>query len=138
MTPQDLGQGPPLGNVQPPDWWLRIVQNFNAVRQAVKTTHTLATQTKPITLQQLQQIQQSLQNGQAVPLNVTGLQGSGISQLTGDVTAGPGSGSVKATLASVGPGAGTYTVGAKLTPAGQPGTITLDAQGRVVAVQQAT
>ena len=37
-----------------------------------------------------------------------------------------------------GPGAGTYTVGAKLTPAGQNGTITLDAQGRVKAIQQAT
>ena len=41
-------------------------------------------------------------------------------------------------VAKVGPGAGTYTVGAKLTPAGQNGTITLDAQGRVKAIQQAT
>ncbi len=38
----------------------------------------------------------------------------------------------------VGPGAGTYTVGAKLTGGGQNGTITLDEQGRVTAVQPAT
>ena len=42
------------------------------------------------------------------------------------------------TLKSVGPGAGTYTVGARLTPTGTDGTITLDAQGRVTAVTQAT
>jgi hypothetical protein len=41
-------------------------------------------------------------------------------------------------VARVGPGAGTYVVGAKLTPAGQNGTITIDDQGRVTAVQQAT
>lgn len=33
---------------------------------------------------------------------------------------------------------GTYTLGAKLTPDGQNGTITIDANGRVTAIQQAT
>ncbi len=39
---------------------------------------------------------------------------------------------------TVGPGPGTYTVGASLTVGGKQGTITLDAQGRVTAIQQAT
>src|SRR4029077_17469244 len=42
------------------------------------------------------------------------------------------------TLPNVGPGAGTYTVGAKLTGGGVNGTITLDAQGRITAITQAT
>mgnify|MGYP001580583114 CR=1 FL=1 len=41
-------------------------------------------------------------------------------------------------VAKVGPGRGTYTVGLKLTGGGQNGTITIDDQGRVVAIQQAT
>lgn len=41
-------------------------------------------------------------------------------------------------VAKVGPGRGTYVIGAKLTGGGQDGTITLDDQGRVVAIQQAT
>lgn len=42
------------------------------------------------------------------------------------------------TLVNTGPGAGPYTVGARLTPAGLDGAITVDAQGRVTAIQQAT
>lgn len=43
------------------------------------------------------------------------------------------------TLVAVGPGAGTYTVGAPLTPGvGVNGTITIDAKGRITAIQQAT
>lgn len=38
----------------------------------------------------------------------------------------------------VGPGAGTYVVGAALTVDGNQGTITLDAQGRVTAIQVAS
>lgn len=41
-------------------------------------------------------------------------------------------------LKNKGPGAGTYVVGAKLTPGGVNGLITLDAQGRVVAITPAT
>ena len=37
-----------------------------------------------------------------------------------------------------GPGAGTYIVGAPLTIGGKQGTITIDAFGRVTAIQQAT
>jgi hypothetical protein len=60
--------------------------------------------------------------------DVTELGGtSGITQLTGDITAGPGSGSVAANLASVG-SAGTYG-GASAVP-----IITTDAKGRVTNV----
>jgi hypothetical protein len=61
-----------------------------------------------------------------------------INQLTNDVTAGPGSGSQVATLKNTGPGAGTHTVGLKLTGGGVNGTITIDAKGRVTAIQDAT
>jgi len=47
--------------------------------------------------------------------------GGGITQLTGDVTAGPGSGSQAATLSSTGVSAGTYT------------SVTVDVKGRVTA-----
>lgn len=57
---------------------------------------------------------------------------TGITQLTGDVTAGPGSGSQVATLASV-IAAGGPTGSATVTP-----IITYDAKGRLTAVSSAT
>jgi hypothetical protein len=43
-----------------------------------------------------------------------------------------------AVTTAIGPGAGTYTVGAKLTGGGNPGTITIDQYGRITAIQQAS
>lgn len=40
-------------------------------------------------------------------------------------------------LITKGPGRGTYVVGAKVSPGGSPGTITLDDNGRVVGISVA-
>ncbi len=57
---------------------------------------------------------------------------SGINQLTGDVTAGPGTGSQAATLATVNANVGSFG------SATQSLTLTLDAKGRVTAASAAT
>jgi hypothetical protein len=59
-----------------------------------------------------------------------------ITALTGDVMA-TGPGSAVATLVAV-VTAGTYTVGARLTPTGTDGKLTIDAKGRVTGVNSAT
>jgi hypothetical protein len=54
---------------------------------------------------------------------VSGSGGSGITQLTGDVTAGPGSGSEAATLATVNTNVGSFTLA----------NVTVNAKGLVTA-----
>ena len=73
-------------------------------------------------------------NGRVTQINteVTSLDTS-VAQLetsVGDLTT--------AGTAKSGPGPGVYVVGAKITSGGHEGKITLDAQGRITAIQQAT
>lgn len=78
-----------------------------------------------------------------VTVNAKGLA-TAVSSGSGSATpTGPAGGDLTGTypnptLVSVGPGAGTYTVGLKLTGGGTNGTITIDAQGRITNIQQAT
>lgn len=82
-------------------------------------------------------------------LAVPGTDVASGTQTANTVYAGPATGAAAAPtfralvaadlpVVAFGPGAGTYTVGLKLTGGGVNGTITLDAQGRITAIQQAT
>jgi hypothetical protein len=97
-------------------------------------------------------VSQQVQAGGAYPISLMSLPGAAsqvvinVNKQTGAITIKAGAGVTVATttgaitisLPNVGPGAGTYTVGAKLTGGGTNGTITIDAQGRITAITQAT
>ena len=94
-----------------------------------------------------QGIGQQLQSGGSYPLKLFGLPGlTQINGLSGGLLLSTGPGvtittngqQVEIALLPQGPGAGTYTVGAKLTSGGSPGTITIDDYGRITAIHQAS
>jgi hypothetical protein len=70
--------------------------------------------------------------GRVTALTEATITDTGITQLTGDVTAGPGSGSQAATLSTTGATAGTFGSATK-TP-----VITVDAKGRITASSEVT
>lgn len=76
--------------------------------------------------------QQNTTDQSVVTLNAGTSPGSGLNQLTGDVTAGPGSGSQVATLANTPITAGSYG------SATQVGAFTVDAKGRLTAAANTT
>jgi hypothetical protein len=151
VTPKAPSYGPSLGNVPTPDYYLRIVKNIQGITKAINDL--IASQPGPLlTPQQILQAQTELQASGSNPINITNLPGipqqgvSSVNNLGGQITIVAGNGvtitvtgqKISIALPNVGPGAATYTVGAKLTGGGTNGQITLDAQGRVTAVTQAT
>ena len=64
--------GPPLGNVQTPDSYLRIKQNIEGLQQDAGKLRDFLAASRPLTLDQ---IQKALQAGGPNPLNLTGLPG---------------------------------------------------------------
>ena len=80
-----------------------------------------------------------VQAGGVAPINLTGLPGSPVVVAgTGGLNVTYKSNTITVSLPPLGPGAGTYTVGAKITTGGNTGQITLDAYGRVTNVRQAS
>jgi hypothetical protein len=83
-------------------------------------------------------VSEQLQAGGQFPLPLTALSGGN------PIIPGPGikvvvvGTQIQISLVPFGPGAGTYTTGAKLTGGGTAGTITIDAYGRVSAISPAT
>ena len=67
--------GPPLGNVQTQDSYLRIKQNIDGLQETVGDLSVFLQEPKPITVDQLEQIKKSLSAGGDQALNVTGLAG---------------------------------------------------------------
>jgi hypothetical protein len=72
------------------------------------------------------------QFGDRFLLNIPGAPGAG-----GLIVTSVG-GRLVVSLPEIGPGPGTYATGAKITGGGSPGSITLDAYGRVVGISPAT
>lgn len=74
MPEKIISTGPALGNVQTPDFYLRIKQNIDGLKQALNQLVEIAGP-QALTKEQLDQIQKALQAGGPNPLNVTGLLG---------------------------------------------------------------
>jgi hypothetical protein len=145
-----ISKGPSLGNVEPPDSYLRLKQNIDALYKSMGNVAAL-TAPQPPTADQLGIIQSSLQAGGSHPLDLTALPPGYVGTINGlggavNIVAANNSGlvlqvvgqNINISLPHVGPGAATYTTGLKLTVGGNNGTITLDAFGRVTAVTQAS
>lgn len=151
--PSPTSYGPALGNVPAPDAYLRLKQNVDGLTKEIGNVKS-SIPGPNLTDGQLQQAQQALQANGKNPLNLLGLLGApsnvaaSINTLTGAIVIVNGTGiavvvnavtnTITISLSNVGPGAGTYTVGAKLTGGGTNGTITIDAQGRITAISPAT
>ena len=141
--------GPPLGNIEEPQSYLKIKQNIDGLTAALNAITPVP---EMLSNTQLAQVQKALSAAGDYPLNLTNLVGkiaSGVASLNalvGVLQLVSGSGisitltgqNIHIGLTNEGPGAGTYTVGAKLTGGGNNGTITIDAQGRITAVTQAS
>lgn len=135
----------PAATGSPLDEPLRIAfDNLYALRDSMAAQQAAAPSLT------LAQIQQGLQNGGPAPLNLTGLPGgvgvTTVNGLSGKVVIVSAQGinvqvrgdMIYVSLTNSGPGAGTYTTGAKLTGGGSNGTITIDATGRITAIHQAS
>lgn len=66
--------GPPLGNVQTPDFYLRIKQNIDGLQQRLAQVAATAGN-QALSQEQLDQIKKALEAGGVDPLNLTGLLG---------------------------------------------------------------
>jgi hypothetical protein len=144
--------GPPLGNVEAPDSYLRIKQNIDALQSSVTNLNKAFATPQALTPNQLSQVRRELQAGGTQPLNLTNLPGvpqgavASVNMLGGAIVIIHGAGvnvsvsgqNIVISLPNVGPGAGTYTTGLKLTGGGNNGSITIDAQGRITAITPAS
>ena len=131
--------GPPLGNTQTPDSYLRIKQNIDGITEGIDALTKLLTAPQSLTPAQLAQAQKALQAGGDNPLNLTNLIGTvagAVASLNGlvkaiQLVAGAG--------ISVGVSGQNISVG--ITPTGvtagtyaPPHSISVNAEGQITAI----